>query len=73
MPSLASMPDAKKVTIKNKGSFEDWNYISYRRSNKEGNVNEQKVRRLPAEILRTKGLSLLCSSNKLETNTKNIS
>ena len=62
-PYLAITADVRKVNVyNNRGSF---NYITYIRSNKEGNANEQKVRHVTSSILLMKGLSLLYS-NKLE-------
>ncbi len=66
---LAVMADVRKVNVYNRGGL--FNCITYIRSNKEGNVNELKVRHLASRILLTKGLSLLYS-NKLEKTFANV-
>lgn len=58
---VAIISKVQKGRITNKGSSEEWNYIAYIRSIKEGNFNEQKARRVSAVLLRAKGLSLLPS------------
>jgi hypothetical protein len=60
--SPALVTNRKKVSVKNLGAYDDLNYGSYIRSNKEGNTNGHGVRRLSAQILLTKGLSLLPSN-----------
>lgn len=63
-PCLTVMPDVRKII--NRGLFEGVNYITYYIDENKGiNLNEQQVRRMSAQILMTKGLSLF--SNRMDT------